>query len=122
MASRRRYVFPFTCCLGLWRRVSLQGSANKAEHTPPTRDQIATFCYTSGTTGDPKVCRVGVVAWRGERARRRFASAAGKRRCGVWCLVVEWFVSAVLKCWGPWLRLRTANRLRGCVTLCLAFR
>jgi long-chain acyl-CoA synthetase len=24
------------------------------KHTPPTGDDVATFCYTSGTTGDPK--------------------------------------------------------------------
>jgi len=30
------------------------GAANKVPHSPPLPEQIATFCYTSGTTGDPK--------------------------------------------------------------------
>lgn len=30
------------------------GAEHPAEHRPPTPDDIATFCYTSGTTGDPK--------------------------------------------------------------------
>lgn len=27
---------------------------NPFPHVPPTKDDICTFCYTSGTTGDPK--------------------------------------------------------------------
>eukprot|EP00743_Colponemidia_sp_Colp-15_P005852 GILK01006290.1.p1 GENE.GILK01006290.1~~GILK01006290.1.p1 ORF type:complete len:687 (+),score=122.15 GILK01006290.1:37-2061(+) len=30
------------------------GKANPCAHNPPSAEDIATFCYTSGTTGDPK--------------------------------------------------------------------
>lgn len=34
--------------------VEKQGAANPAAHRPPLPEDIATICYTSGTTGDPK--------------------------------------------------------------------
>lgn len=34
--------------------VEATGRANRAEHTPPKNEDIATICYTSGTTGNPK--------------------------------------------------------------------
>ena len=34
--------------------VMARGKANPAPHSPPKPDDVCTFCYTSGTTGDPK--------------------------------------------------------------------
>jgi long-chain acyl-CoA synthetase len=34
--------------------VEAAGAANPMPHDPPSPDDVATFCYTSGTTGDPK--------------------------------------------------------------------
>lgn len=34
--------------------VEKQGAASPREHTPPVSTDLATICYTSGTTGDPK--------------------------------------------------------------------
>jgi long-chain acyl-CoA synthetase len=36
--------------------VEALGAQNKTEHHPPTPETLCTICYTSGTTGNPKVC------------------------------------------------------------------
>jgi hypothetical protein len=37
-----------------WRWRCVQGRTNKTPPTPPNPDDVAVFCYTSGTTGEPK--------------------------------------------------------------------
>lgn len=38
----------------LWQEVLDRGRSNPRRHVPPAADQMATICYTSGTTGVPK--------------------------------------------------------------------
>lgn len=39
----------------------LQGSSNIQPFCPPKPDDIATICYTSGTTGTPKVSLLKIL-------------------------------------------------------------
>jgi long-subunit acyl-CoA synthetase (AMP-forming) len=34
----------------------LQGQTGRQQHVPPKPDDLASILYTSGTTGEPKVC------------------------------------------------------------------
>lgn len=37
-------------------RPLLQGQTGRQQHVPPKPDDLASILYTSGTTGEPKVC------------------------------------------------------------------